>query len=65
MSNRDYWRTVHADIVKKYNKDKKEEKPKGPTHLFCINCLYVHPLDTGLDDGDICPDCNNGIMMEN
>jgi hypothetical protein len=64
MSNRDYWRRVHGDIVEKYS-GKKKKQQKEPTHLFCINCLYVHPLDVGLEDGDICPECNNGIMMEN
>ena len=62
MKNRDYWRTVHADIVDKYSKKKKQEKKTS--NLVCINCLYVHPSDAGLEDGDICPECNNGIMME-
>jgi hypothetical protein len=32
--------------------------------LFCSECGYVHPTDAGLDEGDLCPDCGNGILVE-
>jgi len=32
--------------------------------LFCSECGYLHPTDTGLDEGDFCPNCGNGILVE-
>jgi DNA-directed RNA polymerase subunit RPC12/RpoP len=32
--------------------------------LFCSECGYVHPTDAGLDEGDLCPDCGNGILVK-
>jgi hypothetical protein len=32
--------------------------------LYCVECGYVHPGDAGLEEGDICPDCGRGILIE-
>lgn len=32
--------------------------------LFCAECGYVHPINTGLEEGDLCPNCGNGILVE-
>jgi hypothetical protein len=32
--------------------------------LYCVECGYVHPGNAGLEEGDICPDCGRGILIE-
>ncbi len=33
-------------------------------YLFCVECGYVHPGDAGLEEGDFCPDCGRGVLVE-
>jgi rRNA maturation endonuclease Nob1 len=32
--------------------------------LYCVECGYVHPGGAGLEEGDICPDCGRGTLIE-
>lgn len=31
--------------------------------LYCVECGYMHPDDSGLEEGDLCPECGQGILM--
>jgi DNA-directed RNA polymerase subunit RPC12/RpoP len=33
-------------------------------YLYCVECGYMHPDDSGLDEGDLCPDCGQGILVK-
>jgi rRNA maturation endonuclease Nob1 len=32
--------------------------------LYCVECEYTHPVNAGLDEGDLCPDCGQGILVK-
>ena len=33
-------------------------------YLYCLECGYMHPDDAGLDEGDVCPDCGQGLLVK-
>jgi rubrerythrin len=32
--------------------------------LSCVECGYTHPDNAGLEEGDLCPDCGQGILVK-
>jgi DNA-directed RNA polymerase subunit RPC12/RpoP len=42
----------------------KVHQDKQMDFLYCVECGYMHPEDSGLEEGDLCPDCGQGILVK-
>jgi rRNA maturation endonuclease Nob1 len=42
----------------------KKSKNQAEDYLVCLECDYIHPEGFGLEEGDICPECDNSVLIK-